>query len=352
MSIPRSFRAAVPMAALAALAACAGGTQFSPGTSQQSIAQRGLGESAAVSTLNAPAPKKTPTPEPLIFAADAGGGAVYAYDNATGQSNQSPIWSISGSPLRYPTALWVDGSRNLYVGDNNGYIYEYNDPSSSGPPTKVSFTYNNLGYTLSHIAVCGNYLYAAEIASTPTLGAAINVFKLGTENPIATISQPIYEGSYGWGITCNFSTDNVYFGYDASYEGPGLIDEYAAGATGTPTTLPGFDPNYIQGLAIDKKFTNFVFGNPDYKEGTPAIEFWPVAGKHANSVITGSWVVNPEGFAFEANDKALWDADNGTGTLNRIDFSKKTVLNSITTAGGGKKFVSLTDVAADPPDHI
>jgi hypothetical protein len=350
MSIPRSFRAAVPIAALAALAACAGGTQFAPGTSQQSIAQRGLGQSAAVSTLNAPAPKKTPTPEPLIFAADAGGGAVYAYDNATGQSNQSPIWSISGTPLRYPTALWVDGNRNLYVGDNNGYIYEYNDPSASGPPTKVSFTYNNLGYTLSHIAVCGNYLYAAEIASTPTLGAAINVFKLGTENPIATITQTSYESAYGWGVTCNFTTGDMYFGYDVSYEGPGAMDEYNPGGTSLIQTLKYFGPNFIQGLAINKSYKNFVFGDPNYKTG-PAIEFWPVAGKAPNSVITGSWVVNPEGFAFEYGDTAVWDADNGTNTLNRIDQSKKTVLNSITTAGGGKKFVSLTDVAADPPDH-
>jgi hypothetical protein len=348
MPIPRSTRVVVATATLAALSACSGGSQFSPSVQQQSFVQHSLTQQATepkIPSLEALQPSKT-KPVPLIFAADVGNAAVYAYENSG--TNQSPIWKLSGSPLEQPTALWVDGASDLYVGDNSGFIYEYNTPTSSAPPGKPNFTYNNLGYSLTHIAVCGKYLYAANIVSG-SLGATVTVFKIGTEDPIATISQPQYTEGAGYGITCNAATGNFYFGYDVSYSGPGEVDEYPADGSGKPTTL-NTDPVFLQGLTFNHGDTTFVLGDAYNPKGA-AIEFWGVKGKKASHAIIADWVAEPIGFAYEKGDKALWDADTGNNALYRFSPSKGTLLNTITSVGSGKTFSSVTDVALSPPDH-
>jgi hypothetical protein len=351
---PRSTRGLAAAATIVALSACSGVSQFSPGTQQgafsQSIAQQNRASIPSVAALSADA-KKAPS---LIFAADEGSqkvaGGVYAYED-TG-SNQSPIWELTGSPLKYPSGLWVDGSGNLYVADAGGAVYEYNKPTSSGPPGAPNFTYSDAGYQPNHIAVCGNYLYAANTIGPSSSSIYMTVWKIGTSKPskIVAINGP--QGP-GYGVTCNDTTGNVYFGIDVSYDGPGQTNEYAAGGTGSPTSLC-MTPQYLQGLTFNKKDTTMVLGDPYYQTGSgqnePRIEFWKPTGCSPLHAITASWIVNPTGFAYESTDKYLWEADAGNNSLHQILPSKGTLENTITKTTAGV-FASLQDVAISPADH-
>jgi hypothetical protein len=351
MSIPRSTRAIVATATVAVLSACSGGSQFSPAGSQlgsQSQSQQATTpQIPSIGALSEDAKSKKPVP--LIFVSDSGSrvqaGAVYAYTD-TG-TNQAPVWTLNASPLKYPNGLWVDGSDNLYVSDISGNVYEYDKPTASGPPT-LSFTYSDAGYTPNHLAVCGDYLYASDLTD-PSGGGAITVWKLGTSKPLRYVTQETYSEGVGDGISCNSKTGDVYFGYDTSYAGPGQVDQYAAGLTGNPTTLHT-SPNYLAGLTFNKTYATFVVGDA-YNGKGPAIEFWkPTGGAPVHSLF-GSWISSPTGFAYESTDKYLWDADEGTASVNKFLPSKGTVENTITNAGNGKKLAVPNDVAVSPPDH-
>jgi hypothetical protein len=351
MSISRSRRAVVATASLALLSACSGGSQLSPVASQQAQSQH-------VSTTELPSlgelaeGKKTKT-YPLIFAADAGSrnqksAGVYAYlDNGT---NQSPIWALTGSPLTSPQALWVDGSDNLYVADADGSIYEYDKPTDKGAPT-LSFTYSEGGYTPNAIAVCGNYLYASNLISPGSPGGgSIAAWKLGNASPITIVTNQNYQNGAGGGITCDSTTGSVYFGWERSYAGPGAVDKYAAGLSGSPDTTP-IDPGFVQGLTANKAYANVVLGDqypPNDKP--PQIEFWNLSTGKLMHAIKGSWVQEPEAFAYEAADGYLFDADGASNAITKFKTNGK-VFNTITSIGNKETFGQLTGVAVSPPDH-
>jgi hypothetical protein len=270
---------------------------------------------------------------PIVFVSDAGGGAVYAFSDS-GAFPQ--LWTISGAPLKYPGALYVDGASNLYVADQSGSIFEYDAPGASGPPSGPSLTYANSGNSTSELAVCGDYVYAADVQYDG--GAAFTVWTKGTAAPLRVVTQPAYQSGFGAGIVCTGS--EVYFAYATSYQGPYAVDRYAAGGTGSPTTL---SIPFSNSFTLDASAAQFVTG---------AIDFYTFPGAkliRALSSKKATWIADPVAFAYEPKDKALWDADGSTRTLNRFT-SKGKLLGQITKPASGS-FVNLGGVAVSPPDH-
>ncbi len=310
---------------------------------------------------NLAAGRASASPSPgLIFAADAGKpgrepGAVYAYAN-TGKG-QSPKWSLSGLPIDHPDGLWVDGSGNLYVADESGYVFEYNAPTESKAPGKPNFTYDDPGYLPNHVAKCGKYLYASDEMSIPKGTAAITVWTIGQAKPIAVVTgNYATEEALGYGISCD-AAGNVFFAYNTqSNDSAGFVDEYAPGATGTPTTLC-LTGTFLQGLTFNASYESFVtFDTYNGEYNGPAFEFYkPSKCAPIRAIGAIDWIFSPHGFAYEAGDTALWDADSGSvatsGALHRFDPKTGELLNTIASAGTGKKFIDLSDVAVSPADH-
>jgi hypothetical protein len=286
--------------------------------------------------------RKTSKPTPLLFATDLDAAALYAYKLA-GQ-NQSPLWTLSGSPLRYPAGLWVDGNLDLYVADESGYVYEYEAPTASGPPSGPSFTYDDPGEYPIAVAACGNYVYAAN-AIGESSAQSFTVWAKGTAQPLRVAKAADYLDGVGQGITCDATgAGHVYFAFDYDDNGPGGVDLWAADGSGTPTSLPML-PDYLEGLARNKAGV-FVIGDA-YASPSPAIQFFKATKTAPTHQITGSWVGRPVGFAYESSDQALWVADSSYATLTRIAPAKGAVLNTITKPG----FSALEGVAVSPPDH-
>jgi len=351
MSIPRSTRAVLAAATVAALSACSGGSQFSPGAGQQSVPQQSEAKQfPSLGALGIEAKTKKPTP--LIFAADQGGqgvpGAVYAYINSG--KGQSPVWSLT-SGLKEPAALWVDGSGNLWVGDASGFIYEYATPTSAGPPGKPIATYSNNGLSMNHIAVCGDYVYASDPSIGSNETAGFTVWKTGTEKPVTTVLASV-QASLAGGITCNDKTGDVYFMYNTSYFGPATLYQYGAGGTGNGTQLfPS--PQFDSGLTFNQAYTLLVLGD-NFNSAGPSVEFWKTTGKKPTRTFVNpphTFIGNPVGFAYEKGDGELWDADAGNKALYRFKPGNATLENTITSTGGGNVFKNLSDVAASPADH-
>ena len=318
---------------LSAATACSGaGQQSAP------LAQTGFSATPAIATDAAAAQK----PAGLLFAADqggrSGGGAVYAYLNSG--TGQSPLWSL-GAPLSRPSALWVDGSRNLYVADAAGYVYEFAAPTASGPPGKPLTTYVDAGETPNAVATCGDYVYASNQVGNGS-NQSFTVWTKGVSSPLRVVSYPGGGGS-GQGITCNAAGD-VFFSYQLDDNGGAAIDRYGAGGTGSPTRLP-MQPVSTLSLTLSKAGL-LVLCNPDNPSG-PDVEFYQQTRDAPSHSLRASWLSLPFAIAYEKGDKALWIADLGNASLYRVAPSKGTLLNTITAPG----FKTLDGVAVSPPDH-
>jgi hypothetical protein len=332
------YRRLFPLAgvtAAIALSACSGVEQPSPAGPQNAAPLRALHRTIAPAPAHAPA---------LVFAADEGSqkiaGGVYAYAD-TG-SAQRPLWELTGAPLEYPDGLWVDGKRNLYVADAAGAVYEYDAPTSAGPPGRPTFTYDDSGYQPNHVAVCGHYLYAADTVGPSSASAYMTVWKLGTSAPAKVVAVDGPQGP-GAGISCDDKTGSVYFGIDVSYEGPGQVDVYGAGGSGSPTSLCASLRN-LEGLTFDKKYATFVSGDGG------SIAFFAPSQCNPVLSLSASWIAGPVGFAYEKGDKHLWDADLGNQALHRFDPATGKLENTINETTSGT-FAALQDVAVSPADH-
>jgi hypothetical protein len=293
-------------------------------------------------TLDGVAAKKVKS---LLFVADEGSqsrsGFIYAYDAAG--SAQTPLWTLTGSPLRYPAGLWVDGAGDLYVADQGGAVYMYVTPGAASPPGQPSMTYNDAGYSPIATATCGGYVYAANAAGAQHV-ATFTIWQKGTSTPYKVVSSSHYgSGSTGQGITCDAKTGTVYFGYDVADNGPGAVDAWAPDGTGTATTLPVY-PQEVSGFARNKAGVLAV--GDAYDVRGPAIEFYKTTGQLTHAIVA-SWLATPVAVAFDGGDDAVWIADVAAKAVYRASAGKGALLDTITAPG----FLSLSGVAVNPPDH-
>ncbi len=286
---------------------------------------------------------KTKKPIPLLFAADEGSATIYAYPLAG--SGQGPLWSVSGAPLKYPEGMWVDGSLNLYVADESGFVFEYDAPSAAGPPGAPSFVYDDPNEYPDEVAACGDYVYGSNALGSNS-HESLTVWKKGVAAPLRVATSPHYaDAGTGYGVTCDTTgPGHVYFGYDVADNGPAAIDLWSADGSGSPTTLP-MAPLYLEGLARNKAGL-FVLGD-EYANPNPAIQFYKATSQSPTEQISKSWVGDPLGFAYESSDSALWVADAYYKTLTRIKPKTGAVLDTVVKPG----FQNLTGVAVSPPDH-
>jgi len=306
------------------LAGCSGASPATPGPQQpQSLTRQANRER--------PAEKKS---GPILFVADQGAKPVAAAVYAFADGGKFPqLWKLSGAPLASPQGLYVDGQTNLYVADASGAVFEYDAPSGSEQPGAPNLTYADTGYAPIAVAVCGDYVYAAN-STGPGGGGSITVWQKGTSQPLRVTTNPAYAQGTGTGIAC--AGDKVYFYWWASYAGPGQIDRYAAGATGMPATLDFPSSQLFGGFTLDAAATEEVSG---------AIFSTFPAGKLIRA-LQAKWIEYPVGFAYEPGDKVLWDADPEIGALNRFTPKGK-LLGQITKPASGT-FGALSGVAVSP----
>ena len=358
----------VAAATLAFLAGCGGSSRLAPFVSGNSP-QSSLRQSGATSPLMLP-PKTTP----IVFAADQGGfqkpSGICAYAN-TG-TNQSPAWCQSGSPLKYPSGLWVDKTGNLYVDDFSGSVFEYNTPTLASAPGNPSFTYSDAlagqdAYEPVDATVCGSYLYAANLInlSGSNLSFGFTVWKIGTAKPLEIVHSQ-YDaiagnGGNGYGIGCD-SNNNLLFAYTDSYLGAGSIDEWTEqnGST-APTFVKTIPPacTYLQGLAIGAN-NLLASGDPFYAKNcnsanpeSPAVlEFNEAksAPTHVCTTKIAPALADPYSVAWELSDKHLWVADLGNNTLYRVSMGTCLTAGTITKGLNGNPFSALDGVAVFPPE--
>lgn len=312
------------------LTACSGGSQTPAGIAQNPA-------SPAASEFLAKAKK----PMGLLFASDFGAKAIYAYDlKGTGQA---PLWTLSGLPLQQPSGLWVDGSANLYVADQTGHVFEYDAPTASGPPAAPSFVYDDTA-TPDAVAECGKYVYAANALGNGS-HESMTVWQKGIAKPLRVATSPNYNSGVGEGVTCDtVGSGHAYFGYVVQDNGPGEIDEWAADGSGKPTSLKMLPP-YLQGLT--KSISGLLVIGDEFANPNPAIQFYKETGSEPIRQLSGSWVGEPVGMAYESKDQALWIADGYFKTLTRVAPGTGKVLNVVVKPG----FKELSGVAVSPADH-
>jgi hypothetical protein len=287
-----------------------------------------------------------------VFAADAGGqgvaGAVYAYLDSG--KNQSPVWKLSAG-LKTPSALWVDGSGDLYVGDSAGYVYEYTTPTASGPPSSPAKTYDNDGLAVKYLAACGDYLYASDVAPWWAQGAPFTIWKLNHEKPRKVVLSYWSGVPSALGMTCDSRYGDLYFAYEKTSFGPTALVDYLADGTHPQRLSPS--PAFVAGLTFNQNSTSLVLGDISNPAGS-AIEFWTPTDSKPFQQFTNppdAWIDDPFAFAYEKGDLELWDADAGSQSLNRFKPGNGTLENAISSTGNGKGFTTLSGVAVSPADH-
>jgi len=232
-----------------------------------------------------------------------GSGQIYAY-GWNGFNTQTLTQYVAGSigsgnilqtigisTASGPESLTVDTFGNLYAADSTPEIRVYDTKTLTLKRT-ISGSLTGLSTQALTSDSSGN-LYVANNLAYGAGGGQILVFSSSATGNVAP-TNVITSSNFSLGIAVD-SAGNIYAGQTIPWQGPGLIVEYAAGATGAATpiktisgSVTGLSTAYVEGLARDAEGNIYVTTMGVASPYTPGVSvFAPTA--NGNVVPTTSF---------------------------------------------------------------
>jgi len=246
------------------------------------------------------------TTQPLLYVAD-----TYAYEVAVYMQqgrNQNPVGEITNG-ITFPTGVWVDQYRNLWVSNTYGEL-ESNILRFPQGSTKPDRTLADPNWNADDVWVAPDgSVYAINSGYSGN-------FEIVKYPPHKTVSQPVGDPYLTSDITAIAGdTSGNLFASGLGVSGGGEVDELPAGSTQWQNTgIPLMEPG---GLAFDRE-GHLVVSDI----GREVVEVFSLGHKKPREIIQCSaqcWAI-----ALNHRAKRLWvdEVNDLNGTIDEFSYQK------------------------------